>query len=200
MLADKDLEKLISSGEVKIEPKGEYSISPASIDLRLGCCAYRYTKDRYTLGEEFPSDLLDEFEFIEHEIGPNDSAHIALAQSITIPESHCGILKPRSSITRLGLSISEIFIQPGYSGVLPVHITNNSSMTITIVPGVRAVQLVLFSLSCSPRNKYEEGSDAKYFKEQASHSLIHTDQELSAMAQSLRDGSGVSLYRKMMGK
>lgn len=62
---------------------------------------------------------------------------------VRIPSNIFGFLISRSSLNRLGITISSI-IQPGYAATLTLELSNRSSNVVELVPGMRVVQVFFF--------------------------------------------------------
>ncbi len=72
-------------------------------------------------------------------------------------------------------------MNPGYIGIMPLTITNNMGVPLTLKPGKRVVQLVLWSLSEMPSRTYSNIDEAKYYSENVEASKLHTDRELKEL-------------------
>jgi dCTP deaminase len=175
VLTDKDIKELISSGIKIVDPLEEDFIQPASIDLRLGDTLYKYDMQNYLLGEEIDDNKIKQEKFETHLLKNGNTIHIGLYETVDIPENTIGLIMPRSSITRLGIYIAPIYINPGYGGQMPLTIFNNSGSDITLKPGIRVVQLILFYLSGTPEKTYGDVTGAKYLNEKISSSTVRND-------------------------
>ena len=156
-------------------------MKPASIDLRLGNIYYEYDIKHYVLGEHIDKNKVKKKEFEELTLGSGETAFIGLYEKMTIPDTTIGIIFPRSSITRLGIQIAATYMNPGYSGNMPITIVNHTANSIIIKPKIRVVQLVLLSLSNLPNNLYKDIKDSKYYNENVEHSKLHFDREIKEM-------------------
>lgn len=179
-LSDNDIKRLWNEGHFVVDPFPS-KINPASIDLTLDNKQYQYTFKDYILGSEIDSkkDVI-QTEFLDLTLNHGYSAYIGIAEKLTIPNDAMGYVFPRSSITRLGIQIIPVFMNPGYTGYMPLTITNHSGKPVTIKPGFRIAQLSLFSLNTKSGNTYDCREDAKYQDEEVSHSQIHKDEEFQA--------------------
>ncbi len=181
-LTDSDIKRIIGEGFLLVDPFVEENIQPASIDLNLGNIQYKYNLKKYVLGE-----LIDETknfeksEFQDLYLENGDTAFVGINEKIQIPDYTLGLVMPRSSITRLGIHIVPVYMNPGYTGYMPLTIINHTGITITLKPMRRVAQLILFPLSSSPAKVYNVRSDAKYRDENVKPSQLHTDRELNRM-------------------
>lgn len=178
-LSDKDIKGLWNEGHFVVDPFPS-KINPASIDLTLGNKQYQYNFENYILGSEINTDDVAQTEFLNLTLDHGESVYIGIAEKLTIPEDNMGYVFPRSSITRLGIQIIPVFMNPGYTGYMPLTITNHSGKPVTIKPGFRVAQLTLFSLNSKSGNTYDCREDAKYQDEDVSHSQLHKDEEFQA--------------------
>jgi hypothetical protein len=64
---------------------------------------------------------------------------------------------------------------------MPLTIINHTRHQITLKPGYRVSQLVLFSLNEAPSKSYEEVVDCKYFDERVKPSRLNEDAELAEL-------------------
>lgn len=194
-LSDRSIKSLIYGGTNLVEPFEERFIQPSSIDLRLGNIYYRYTFDHYTLGEKLSQDKIQRGEFEIYELKPRETIFIGLYEKINIPKHLRGFVYPRSSVTRLGLTISPVYMNPGYSGYLPITITNHSDAPISLVPGRRVAQLILSELDLEPEREYQNVEDSKYYDEMVAESRMYSDQELRDLVESVASRKLPSLAR-----
>ncbi len=196
-LSDKTIKAIISKGFNIVAPFDNDSLQPASIDLKLGNIFYKYKLDKYTLGEQFDENIVEKKEFEHLHLDNNEIAFIGIHEKISIPEDAIGIIFPRSSITRLGIQIITTYMNPGYAGNMPLTIINHSGMKITLKPGYRVAQLVLFSLTELPEINYKNRDKAKYYNEQVDYSKLHTDKELEKMMDEILESETPILHKMM---
>jgi dCTP deaminase len=129
ILSDAEILECLRSGELKIEPFSDKSLSPAGYDLRNGS---PIAIDRGKQG------LLHTMERLE--IGP----------------AICGQIYIRSSFAREGLLGSFAFIDPGFKGQLTLAFTNMGEPTVKIAAGERIAQVV-FNKMARPSSKPYSG-------------------------------------------
>jgi len=77
-------------------------------------------------------------------IKPGDFFLVKTIEKVNVPNNLVGILKPRSSLQRMGLMLRTTQIAPGYSGELTFALHNCGPATVKIEMGARIVH-VLFS-------------------------------------------------------
>lgn len=186
-LTDGQMRLLAREGHAVVEPFDEAFLRPASVDLRLGDVRYRYKFESYTLGQEIASDDYEHERFEEIVLEPGESAFVGLAETINVPSNCVGFVFPRSSITRVGLSIPPVYMNPGYTGQLPITIINSTVMRVRIVPRIRVAQLLCARLSAHAKQPYDLDPRSKYVDEVISPSRLHSDEEIrAALEQVLR--------------
>jgi dCTP deaminase len=87
-------------------------------------------------------------------------------------------LTMRSSYSRLGLSVSS-FIQPGYSGCIPMELTNVNNVPVQIAVGARIVQARFFRIS-NPTN-YFAGKRKYICQVRPEVSFANLDEEVNTL-------------------
>ena len=186
---------LSDEGQPVVSPFDPEAVQPASVDLKLGNAQYSYTLKTYVLGQELQSDAVEEREFDRLDIRPHTTVFIGLQETIAIPRHALGLVLPRSSVTRLGICISPVYMNPGYTGQMPITVVNNSPFSVEVVPGVRVAQLLCFHLGAEPARSYADYEEAKYRNEKVSPSLMHSDREISDVIKSILKQHAPSIMR-----
>jgi dCTP deaminase len=139
----------IEDGRVCIDPLGSDQVGVASIDLTLG--------DEIRLIESGvePIEIHDATDYREHTrvaslrnsfvLEPGVTIHGITRERVTLPPDVCGFLEGRSRFARLGLMVhvTSALVQPGVSNRQVLEMSNVSSRSLRIQPGVRVCQLVL---------------------------------------------------------
>lgn len=181
-LNDRELREAALAGLPFVDPFDAEAIKAASIDLRVGSERYEYSFDEYTLGEEIRPEDVTSTSYDEVWIEPGQSVYIGLLEEIKIPLDALGFVFPRSTLTRLGISIFPVYMNPGYAGRMPVTIANHGHARIRIVPGARIAQLLCAKLSGPVLTGYGDQTAAKYHQELVS-AAKHDDDDFSAALQ-----------------
>ena len=195
-LSDQVIRNLYARGFAVADPFDEQAVQPASIDLRLGNIRYSYRMEEYFLGNPIPEHTIikDSFDVLTME--PRSTVFIGLYEKLSIPPNTIGFVFPRSSITRLGISIVPTYMNPGYKGYMPITITNNAEFPVKLKPVLRVVQLVLLSLVEPPTRAYSEQEGAKYYDEEVSPSSIARDVEVQDLVDQVISRKFPSLYNQ----
>lgn len=196
VLSEKAIRELISQGVDIVSPFVAENLQPASIDLTLGNQTFQYKLTDYVLGQDIDEVVEhSSFETLTLEVGK--TAFVGLNEKISIPNDMIGIVFPRSSITRLGVNIGTSFINPGYTGVMPITITNNSNMSITLAPGYKVVQMVVLRLSDVVESGYSNRSPSKYSDESVEHSRMQDDEDIQSKIDAIIKKTSPTLYAMM---
>lgn len=162
VLIKDDILKYIENGEISFSPQlDKFQLQMHSVDLRIGMTflvpkPWRMTdKGREAIAVDHLEGSREHFEVLELEEGqyfellPNEFVIISTLETITMPQNLMGILYPRSSVNRQGLSIDlSGIIDAGYKGTLIIPVRNNMpSQVIRIYPGERFCQIVFHTLN-----------------------------------------------------
>lgn len=196
VLSEQAIRDLISQGIDIVSPFVAENLQSASIDLTLGDQTYEYKIGEYILGQDVEEVVQhSSFDVMKLEVGK--TAFVGLSEKISIPNDMIGIIFPRSSITRLGIHIGTSFINPGYEGVIPITITNNSSMSVTLSPGYKVVQMVVLRLSDVVENGYSKRNTSKYNDETVDHSRLQNDADIQSKIDEIIKKTSPTLFAMM---
>jgi dCTP deaminase len=169
ILNDREIRALIKLGEFVLDPFEDALVQPSSIDLRLNGFArvLKAGSDEIDIRAENLADFYEDVRLTDdgYTIPPRGTLIGQTMEHMTIPPSCQGMLAQRSSLVRLGIHISSSLINPGYSGNLPLLISNTTDRPIRIFSGVPFCQLVLLRLIGRPDVIYPEKVGAKYHDE-----------------------------------
>ncbi len=132
-------------------------IGPASIDLRLGTDFLNLKRTAHgglDTQREVRPEAEDIYERLSVPLGqplwlhPGHFVLGATLEFVRMPTTVAGLLVGRSSWARLGLVVETAgLVQPGYSGTLTYELTNMGNGPISLYPGQRVAQLVVYDLS-----------------------------------------------------
>lgn len=155
VLSDKTLKHMLKEGEMLIDPLGENSIQPASID----CCLDNHfltVEDNHmgliSLDEEIKYREIN----AESIIIPARSFILATTKEyIKLPDDVTSFVEGRSSIGRTGLFIHNAgWIDPGFEGNITLELYNANSLPIKLHAGRRICQLVFCRMDQKAENPY----------------------------------------------
>lgn len=176
VLTKKQILERVADGNITFEPNlDSFQLQGHSVDLRLGFTfmvpkTWHMTPDGRQALEitHFDKPNPDHFDIIELEKGqyfellPNEYILAGTLESLSLPDDLMGILYPRSSTNRKGLSVDMTgIVDAGYTGQLILPISNKKgSQTIRLYPGERLCQIVFEELSESVEHR-----KSKYHKQ-----------------------------------
>lgn len=158
ILTRHEIAKLIETKKLVFEPElDEFQNQPHAVDLRLGTVFYvpkiweLTPEGRKVLNVDVTESAGNNFEKLElkpgqfFELAPGESIIASTLEKISMKELDImGILYPRSSINRRGLTVDLTgIVDVHYCGHLMIPILNRtSSQIIRIYPGERICQIV----------------------------------------------------------
>ncbi len=162
ILTRHDIHNRIQSGEIVFSPQlDQFQNQPHAVDLRLGTVFYipkiwtLEKEGRRILTVDVTQSAGNNFEKLElqpgqyFELAPGESILASTLESITLSaDDIMGILYPRSSINRRGLTVDLTgIIDAHYSGSLMIPILNRTtSQVIRLYVGERICQVVFHML------------------------------------------------------
>ena len=128
-----------------VEPWDPSLVNPASLDLRAGRSARVYTEEE---------GLIDvNLEQYRHPAGPVLLA--ATLEWVRIPVTAAGAVRLKSSLARLGWRLAGAeWIDPGYEGSITLCLSHGQPEMLSLRPGQRIAQLILWDLSGEPGPGY----------------------------------------------
>ena len=175
ILSDGTIKKMLSTGELKVDPLEDYQIQPASIDLRLGTTFLKIA--------EYDLTHLDLVSFPEYEKMEKDSIVLpphsfilaTTVEYIALPKDLTAFVEGRSSIGRMGLFIQNAgWVDPGFEGEITLELYNANNIPIRLNSGRRICQLVLAQMDAPAVTPY----NGKYNKQKgATGSRVMEDRE-----------------------
>jgi dCTP deaminase len=99
-----------------------------------------------------------------------------------IPDDAYAEISPRSSYSRLGLSVGGI-MQPGFRGCVPLELLNHGNVPVELTVGARICQVRLQKIG-EESDYHEEASQRKYYGQvRPTVSRAALDEELDLLAQ-----------------
>jgi dCTP deaminase len=199
ILTRHEISAAIAGGKLEFSPTLDaFQNQPHAVDLRLGTVFYlpkiwKLTDEgREVLNVDVTESAGDNFEKIEikpgqyFELAPGESIIASTLEKVSLKSDNLmGILYPRSSINRRGLSVDLTgIVDAHYCGHLMIPILNKtSSQVIRIYPGERICQIVFQTLASDivkEDAKRHGKCDAKYDGSSADNlaSRKDTDEEM----------------------
>ncbi len=141
----------IKKGRIKIYPFDPNQIGPGSIDFTLGnhFRIFKIPNQPIKITEETDSkDFTKEIVISQKNpliLRPKETVLGITREKLSLSPDLCGWIEGRSRFARIGLAVhvSAGFIQPGTSNHQVLEITNLSSYSLVLVPGVKICQIVI---------------------------------------------------------
>ncbi len=203
-LSDREIEALLP--ELKIEcadPEHPFQASeqvqPCSIDLRLSNVFWEPVSGKaIDLRKARLLDLEPRLLWRRRELRKGESITLRpgklllgrVHERLTIPPQYAGKVEGRSSFARLGLGVhcAADFLNPGYSGHMPLQLLNFSPHPITLVPYIPICQLMLGRLSSLPSRSYGHVElQSKYMDDDGGPSYWWRDRRIRSLQARLHD-------------
>lgn len=168
-------------------------VQPCSIDLRLGSTFWIQNKSReLDLLSARHRTPISRRDWDKHVLSPGESIKLKPGQLIlghtlerfSIPADLAGKLEGKSSYSRLGISIhaSADFINPGWSGRMPLPLVSNNTSTLRLYAGMPICQLMLVPLTSVPLKAYGDPKlSSKYTDDDGGPSYWWKDRHLKSL-------------------
>jgi dCTP deaminase len=143
ILSDSTLKSMIKSGQLMVDPLGDDSIQPASIDCRLGR-HFLWVEDQKVSVVDLKSEIAyREFTGDSITIPPQSFVLATTMEVVRLPDDLTAFVEGRSSIGRIGLFIQNAgWVDPGFEGQITLELFNANSLPIRLDAGRRICQLV----------------------------------------------------------
>jgi dCTP deaminase len=173
ILSDRDIQKALHAGIIRITPKidTKVQLGSCSVDLRLGkqFRVFNHSTFAYidTMSPKLSTDMMREVNLKKGDpfiLQPGDFVLATTIESIELPDTLIGRLEGRSSLGRLGIvvhSTASIF-DPGWKGVVVMELGNLGRMPVALYPGMRICSMTFEELSSPARVPYSAKKAAKY--------------------------------------
>jgi deoxycytidine triphosphate deaminase len=120
---------------------------------------------------------------------PNEFILARTYEKFSIPNNLAGLLRGRSSLGRLGLSVvsASSTINPGWSGHMPLMLINHAPFSIKIYPYMGIVQLLLLRLNKEVTRSYsDQFLGAKYLDDDGGPSRYWLDVTVHEISEYLK--------------
>jgi len=170
ILADVSIRALVAEGRLAIEPFDSDLVQPASVDVRLGTQFRVMSNSRLTHIDPMTHDerLMEVVEvplddpFVLH---PGEFALGHTSERFTLPDDLVAIVNGKSSLGRMGLLVHATagFVDPGFSGVIVLELSNVANLPILLRPGMKIAQMVFERMDRAAERPYgHPGLGSKY--------------------------------------
>lgn len=155
ILSDKTIKEMLQRRELLVEPIGDDSIQPASVDIRLG--------NTFSIVEDSASGIVTLDNTLEYKTITTDTylllpGQFVLATTleyIKLPDNLTAFVEGRSSLGRLGLFVQNAgWVDPGFEGEITLELFNANRCAIELKAGRRVGQLVFALMDKTAENPY----------------------------------------------
>lgn len=150
VLNGNDIKKLIEEEKVVQNYNKDY-IGSGSIDISMSSSILKIKKTfkAIDLSESEKIDsMYEEIDIKEsYNFRPNECIFVILNEKVKLPKNIIAHIRPRTSLSRLGIIINLQHINAGYEGTLNIAMYNLSPNTYKIKPGMRIGQIVFEELT-----------------------------------------------------
>ncbi len=188
VLSDRSIKEALAKGRIVIDPLGENSIQPASVDVHLGekILVFRNSRRPYIDVREDMSDLNelveieDDKPFILH---PGEFVLATLTEYISIPDDLLGRLDGKSSLGRIGLLIHSTagYVDPGWRGRLTLELSSVANLPITLYKGMKIGQISFMEMSTPAERPYGSVELKSKYQDQTGPTPTKLYQEFKAV-------------------
>lgn len=141
-----------------------YGESSYGYDLRMGGTIKvmsQRTKNKYSVlstDDKPEDDLYSTFE-LEGEgtfiLKPHGRCLVATLETIKMPCNIVAITKPKSTLSRFGLEVASVVIEPSWTGKITLELFNHTDRGIALRKGMPICQLMFFTGCGVPDNGYK---------------------------------------------
>lgn len=156
VLSDKDLLKLIQSGDLKVTNFNIEQLGPTSIDLRLNPHIVKYSDKKIDLrAKEFTTKdiIIGENGY---ELSPAEFIIASTYEKVTIPNGYQAFIETRGCIARAGLQVhnADGHVDPGSNHIITLEIVNNNNLPVIIYPHMYICQIFVLKLTSECEKPY----------------------------------------------
>ncbi|MDA8147463.1 MAG: dCTP deaminase [Actinomycetota bacterium] len=170
VLSDHSIREALDAGRIVIDPLGEGSIQPSSVDLHVDRYfrLFRNHTSRVIDVREDQEDLTELVEMGEDVpliLHPGEFLLGSTLEKVTLPADLVARLEGKSSLGRLGLLIHSTagFVDAGWDGHLTLELSNVANLPITVYPGMKIGQISFLEMTTPADHPYgSAGLRSKY--------------------------------------
>lgn len=175
ILSDRDIQKYIKIGKIKIKPKPNLKkqLGSASLDLRLGneFRVFDHVRKPF-IDTRDPKTFKDITELIKIKdsepfvFQPGQFILAMTLEEIFLPDDIVARIDGRSSLGRLGIVVHSTagHVDAGFEGRINLEMENIGMMPVLLYPKARVCQLVFQELSSPAKVPYYKKKGAKYLR------------------------------------
>jgi dCTP deaminase len=170
VLSDRTIREELEAGRIVIDPLGNDSIQPSSVDLHVDRYFRLFRNHSQGLidvreDQEGLTELVDVGEKDPLMLHPGEFVLGSTVERVRLPEDLVARLEGKSSLGRLGLLIHSTagFVDAGWDGHLTLELSNVANLPITVYPGMKIGQISFLQMSTPAERPYgSSGLGSKY--------------------------------------
>jgi dCTP deaminase len=161
ILSDVTIREELAAGRIVIEPLGDQSVQPSSVDLHVDRYfrVFRNDTTPYIDPKQHQEDLTELVEvddsgaFILH---PGEFVLGSTLERVALPDDLVARLEGKSSLGRLGLLIHSTagFVDAGWDGHLTLELSNVANLPIALYPGMKIGQISFLRMTTAAEHPY----------------------------------------------
>jgi dCTP deaminase len=173
ILSDKSIHEELAAGRIVIDPLGESSVQPSSVDLHVDRYfrVFRNDTTPFIDPKEPQEDLTelvevgDDGRFILH---PGEFVLGSTLERVALPDDLVARLEGKSSLGRLGLLIHSTagFVDSGFHGHLTLELSNVANLPIAIYPGMKIGQISFLRMTSAADHPYGSSTTGSKYQGQ----------------------------------
>lgn len=154
-----------------IEPFNKKNLQGVSYDVHLSETIMKQKNENNIIHLNSKSEIDDMFTECDIRNGyllkPNEYILVSLVEKFNLPDDLSGHIRPRTTMTKLGLVITSQHLNPSFCGKVYVGLKNMSNCIIEIRPNISIAQCVFetFKTSIPQEHLYRNRKDSKYQEE-----------------------------------
>src|SRR5579863_5096275 len=154
VLSDRSIKEALAAGRIVIEPLGDDSLQPSSVDLHVDQLfrVFRNHTQSVIDVREAQEDLTELIDVGTDEpmiLHPGEFLLGSTIERVALPNDLVARLEGKSSLGRLGLLIHSTagFVDAGWDGHLTLELSNVANLPITLYPGMKIGQISFLQMT-----------------------------------------------------
>jgi dCTP deaminase len=173
ILSDVSIHEELVAGRIIIDPLGEHSVQPSSVDLRVDRLfrVFRNDTTPYIDPKQPQEDLTELVEVEEGKafiLHPGEFVLGSTLERVALPNDLVARLEGKSSLGRLGLLIHSTagFVDAGWDGHLTLELSNVATLPIALYPGMKIGQISFLRMTTPAEHPYGSSTTGSKYQGQ----------------------------------
>lgn len=159
-ISDFELEHLIKSGRLVVQPFAEGTIRENGIDFRVTSEVARHKPHAadFVLDPHDNAHVEDSYDVTNEDrivIKPHEQVLLSTMEYVELPDDIMGMVELRSTWARHGVSIPPTIIDAGFKGTITLEVVNNAPYAIALRPKERFAHTIFFKTSSRVEKAYK---------------------------------------------